>query len=68
MNDLSLTSFDALIVIDCNRTNRDGVPDITPVDGLRDNPSGSDPEVIENDRSSPLTVGEMENDTPDDRI
>ena len=60
--------MNALIVTNCNRMNRDGVPDITPVDGLRDNPSGSDPEVIENDRSSPLTVGEMENDTPDDRI
>ena len=53
---------------DCNRMNRDGVPDITPVEGLRDNPSGSDPEVIENDRSSPLIVGETENDIPADRI
>ncbi len=57
-----------MIVTDCNRMNRDGVPDITPVEGLRDNPLGSDPEVIENDRSSPLTVGETENDTPADRI
>ena len=32
-----------------------------PEDELSDNPTGSDPDMIENDRSSPLTVGVTEN-------
>ena len=61
-NDSPLTWFDALIVIDWeDMTDWEGVPDIIPVEGLRDNPIGRDPEVIENDRLSPLTEGEIEN-------
>ena len=67
-NDWSLTSLNALIVTDWDRMNRDGVPDMIPVEGLRDNPSGRDPDMIENERSSPLIVGETENDSPADRI
>ena len=37
------------------------IPDIIPVEGLRDRPIGRDPEMIENDNSSPSTVGEIEN-------
>ena len=32
-----------------------------PVDELRDRPIGRDPDVIENDSSSPSTVGMIEN-------
>ena len=32
-----------------------------PVVGLRDNPSGRDPDVIENEGSSPLIEGVIEN-------
>ena len=32
-----------------------------PVVELRDRPIGSDPDVIENESSSPLTVGVVEN-------
>ena len=57
----SFTPFDTLIVIDCDFTNWEGVPDIIPVVELRDNPIGRDPDMIENDNSSPLTEGEIEN-------
>ena len=67
-NDRSLTSLNTLIETDRDNTNNDGVPDMIPVEGLRDNPSGSDPDVIENDRSSPSTEGEIENNTPADKI
>ena len=61
-NDLSLlTSFDTLIVTDWDMMNWEGVPDIIPFEGLKDRPIGRDPEVIENDKSSPSTVGEIEN-------
>ena len=53
---------------DCNLTNSEGTPDITPVEGLRDKPGGRDPDEVENDKSSPLTVGMMENDSPTDLI
>ena len=49
MNDLSLTSFDALIVTDCDIMTRDGIPDTIPVEGLRDSPIGRDPDMIENE-------------------
>ena len=63
-NDRSLlTSFEALIVTDCNLTNWEGVPEMTPVEVLRDNPIGRDPDEIENESSSPSTVGEIENDS-----
>ena len=55
-NDWSLTSLNALIV-----TEWVGIPDMTPVDELRERPVGSDPDVIENKSSSPLTVGVVEN-------
>ena len=41
---------------------------MTPVIELSDSPIGRDPDMIENDRSSPLIVGVIENDTPADRI
>ena len=68
MNDLSLTSFDALIVTDCDIMTRDGIPDTIPVEGLRDNPIGRDPDMIEKKGSLPMTVGKTENDSPADRI
>ena len=37
-----------------------------PVDGLRFNPIGRDPDVIENDRLSPSIEGEIENESPAD--
>ena len=48
-------------------TNREGVPDITPFDELRDSPIGRDPEVMKNDRLSPLVEGEVENGSIFDR-
>jgi len=60
-NDLSLTWFDTLIVITWDDTDWEGVPNIIPFEGLKDRPIGRDPEVIENDKSSPSTVGEIEN-------
>ena len=39
-----------------------------PFVGLRVSPVGRDPIMIENDRSSPLTEGEIENITPADKI
>ena len=38
-----------------------GVPDMIPVDEWNDRPIGRDPEMIENDSSSPSTEGETEN-------
>ena len=60
-NDRSLTSLNTLIETDRDSTNNDGVPDMIPVEGLRDSPSGSDPDVIENEGSSPLIDGVIEN-------
>ena len=36
-----------------------GVPDMIPDDELIDRPIGRDPEIMENDRSSPSQVGLM---------
>ena len=36
-----------------------GVPDMIPVDEWNDRPIGRDPEIMENDRSSPSHVGLM---------
>ena len=55
-----LTWLNALIVTDWDDTDWEGVPDIIPVDGLRDRSIGRDPDVIENESSSPLTVGMIE--------
>ena len=60
--DWSLTSLNALIVIDWDDTDWEGVPDMIPVVELRDRPIGRDPEMIENDSSSPSTVGATENE------
>ena len=34
-----------------------GVPDMIPVDESNDRPIGRDPDIMENDRSSPSQVG-----------
>ena len=57
------TSFDTLIVTDWDMTDWEGDPDIIPVELLRERPIGRDPDEIENESSSPLTVGETENDS-----
>ena len=59
--DWSLTSLNALIVIDWDDTDWEGVPDMIPVVELRDRPIGRDPDEIENESSSPSTEGVMEN-------
>ena len=56
-----LTSLNALIVTDRDKTNREGIPDIIPVVELRDKPVGRDPDEVENDKSSPSIEGEIEN-------
>ena len=66
-NDWSLTSLNALIVTDWDDTDWEGVPDIIPVVELIDRPIGRDPEMIENDRLSPLTVGMIETGSSLDR-
>ena len=66
-NDWSLTSLNALIVTDWDDTDWEGIPDMIPVDELRDRPIGRDPDMIENESWSPLTVGEIENDSFLDR-
>ena len=68
-NDLSLlTSFEALIVTDWDKTNSEGIPEMTPVEGLRDKPVGRDPDEVENDKSSPSIEGEIENGSYLDRV
>ena len=62
-NDWLLTSLNASIVTDWDDTNWEGIPYIIPVVELRDKPIGRDPEMIENDSSSPSTVGTIENDS-----
>ena len=44
-----------------------GVPDMIPVDEWNDRPIGRDPDIMENDRSSPLTIGEIETGLSFDR-
>ena len=44
-----------------------GVPDMIPVDEWNNRPIGRDPDIMENDRSSPLTIGEIENGLSFDR-
>ena len=62
-----LTSLNASIVTDWDDTNWEGIPYIIPVVELRDRPIGRDPEMIENDSSSPLIVGMIENELFFDR-
>ena len=59
-NDWSFTSLNALIVTDWDDTVWEGIPYIIPVVELRDRPGGRDPEMIENDSSSPSTEGVIE--------
>ena len=65
--DRLLTWFDALILTDWDNTDWEGMPEIVPIDELRDSPVGRDPDMIENESWSPLTVGEIENDSFLDR-
>ena len=65
--DRLLTWFDALILTDWDNTDWEGMPEIVPLDELRDSPAGRDPDMIENESWSPLTVGEIENDSFLDR-
>ena len=58
-----LTSLNASIVTDWDDTNWEGIPYIIPVVELNKSPIGRDPEMIENDSSSPSTVGTIENDS-----
>ena len=59
-NDWSLTSLNASIVTDWDMMDWEGIPYIIPVVELRDRPIGRDPEMIENDSSSPSTEGVIE--------
>ena len=67
-NDWSLTSLNALIVTDWDDIDWEGIPDIIPVVELRDKPVGRDPDEVENDKSSPLIEGEIENGSYLDRV
>ena len=60
-NDWSLTWLNALIVTDWDDIDWEGVPDIIPVEGLSDRSIGRDPDMIENESWSPLTIGVIEN-------
>ena len=68
VTDWSLTSLNALIVTDWDMTDWEGVPDIIPLEGLKDRPVGSDPDMIENESSSPSIEGEIENGSYLDRV
>ena len=59
-NDWSLTWLNALIVTNWDDIDWEGVPDIIPVEGLSDRSIGRDPDMIENESSSPLIVGMIE--------
>ena len=63
MNERTTVSFAvpliASIVTDWEESNWEGDPEMTPVDGLIDRPIGRDPDIMENDRSSPSQVGLM---------
>ena len=55
-----LTAFNASIVTDWDRTNWEGIPEMIPVEGLRDRPVGRDPDMIENEGLVPWMLGETE--------
>ena len=61
-NDWLLTWLRALMVTDWDDIAWEGIPEMIPVVELRDRPVGRDPEMIENDSSSPSTVGATENE------
>ena len=60
-NEIELISLVALMITEIEETDWEGIPEITPVSGLRDSPEGRDPEVIENEGLSPLMKGVIEN-------
>ena len=66
-NDWSLTWLNALIVTDWDDIDWEGVPDMIPVIELSDRPIGRDPDMIENETSSPLTEGMIETGSSLDR-
>ena len=53
--------FDASTVRSVLLMVAEGIPEMIPEDELRDRPGGRDPEMIENEISSPLTEGVIEN-------
>ena len=61
MTEKLLTSLKALIITDWEEMDWDGIPDIIPDDELRERPVGRNPEMMENDRLSPVIEGMMEN-------
>ena len=56
--------LEAWIVIDVDGNVDEGIPEMIPVDWLRDRPGGRVPEVIVNRGLSPEMIGEIENDCP----
>ena len=52
--------MDALIVINRDDTDWDGIPDIKPVVGLSDRPIGRDPDEMEKKGLVPCVSGEAE--------
>ena len=59
-NDWSLTSLNALIVINWDDTVWEGIPEMIPVVELIDRPIGSDPDAREKKGLVPCTVGKTE--------
>ena len=53
------TWLDAWMVMFVRWMEDRGVPDMIPVDEWNDRPIGRDPDIMENDRSSPSQVGLM---------
>ena len=53
--------LEAWIVIDVDGNVDEGIPEMIPVDWLRDRPGGRVPEVIVNRGLSPEMIGEIEN-------
>ena len=53
------TLLDAWMVMFVRGMEDRGVPDMIPVDESNDRPIGRDPDIMENDRSSPSQVGLM---------
>ena len=46
-NEIELISLVALMITEIEETDWEGIPEITPVSGWRDNPWGRDPDSIE---------------------
>ena len=57
------TWLDAWMVMFVRGMEDRGVPDMIPVDESNDRPIGRDPDMIENESWSPLTVGVIDNDS-----